>query len=336
MNMQERSKVLVVGATGTVGGAAARALVASGAQVRALVRSPERAKQLAGVEIMQGDLADPAALRQALTGVQTALYVSPHETNEVFLAETFIALCEELGLRLVFIGVHVDGRTRFSRAVRRFLLGRLLSTYKPKAYISERARNSKTNCIVLMPTNFFDNDVIFREELLGGRFVQPFERPINRVAVRDIGEAAARACLDSTLPSGAYPVVGPVSLDGAACASVWSEALGRNVTYQPDNELFRAAVARSLTGKKASDFVSSYAAIRNFELPTSKQDLARTTSLLGRPPTSYAEYVKELAEQWNGSHKLPHAPEPCFNSSSVDQGLKKNHFESSGFLVERI
>lgn len=70
--------------------------------------------------------------------------------------------------------------------------------------------------IVLMPTNFFQNDELFQEELREGVFVQPFLRPINRVDVRDVGLAAARASLDPSLPAGAYPVVGPESLDGHA------------------------------------------------------------------------------------------------------------------------
>ncbi|HXS16018.1 MAG TPA: hypothetical protein VN764_02455, partial [Polyangiaceae bacterium] len=163
---------------------------------------------------------------------------------------------------------------------------------------SERARTSSTRPIVLMPTNFFDNDLIFSQELCRGQFIQPFNHPINRVAARDVGEAAARACLDPSLPSGAYPVVGPVSLDGPACAAVWSEALGAHVRYLVDDALFRDAVMRSCSGKKVTDFLSSYQAIRNFKLPTSQSDLARTTALLGHAPTPYAEYVREVVAEW--------------------------------------
>jgi uncharacterized protein YbjT (DUF2867 family) len=289
--------VLVVGATGTVGGAATRSLVARGAQVRALVRSSSSAAsvRLFDVERVQGDLRDPVAVKKALGGVRTAFYVSPHEPDEERIGEIFISACERARVRLVFVGVHVDAATRFERAIRRFLFGRLLPHYVPKFRLAERARTSGADPIVLMPTNFFQNDEIFGQELLGGVFLQPFARPINRVDVRDIGDAAARACLDQSLASGAYPVVGPESLDARACAAEWSRALSRPVAYEDDDTRFRAAVARELKSKKADDFVASYAAIRKMSMATAAKDVARTTELLDRAPTPYSAYVRDTA-----------------------------------------
>ncbi|MEE1828588.1 SDR family NAD(P)-dependent oxidoreductase [Streptomyces sp. BE20] len=67
-------KVLVTGATGTVGNHLVRRLLKDGAEVRALVREPERAAALlpAGVHLAPGDLTDPAAVRAALVGVERA------------------------------------------------------------------------------------------------------------------------------------------------------------------------------------------------------------------------------------------------------------------------
>jgi len=298
MTKQSNEIILVVGATGTVGGATVRELVARGARVRALVRSRERATEVTGAEIVEGNTADPAALDRALTGVHTAFYVSPHEQNEEDLAARFIAACEERGVRLVFVGVHVDAPARPLRALLRLYFGHLMPSYAPKLRISERARQSRTNAVVLMPTNFFDNDDIFRQELSEGLFVQPFDRPFNRVAVQDLAEAAARVCLDRSFPKGAVPVVGPASLDGPACARVWSAALGRPVDYRVDDAAFRSAVLRSARGKKVNDLMSSYAAIRRITLPTSPRDVARTTALLGRPPTPYADYVQARVQAW--------------------------------------
>ncbi len=63
----------VIGATGQQGGATARALLAAGAGVRALVRDPraQPARALAdrGAEVVRADIDDPASIRSALTGV---------------------------------------------------------------------------------------------------------------------------------------------------------------------------------------------------------------------------------------------------------------------------
>jgi len=301
---QSEMGVLVVGGTGTVGGATVRELVKQGANVRALVRSRARATGLVGAELVEGNVRDVALVERCLAGVHTAFYVSPHEADEEELAETFISACERRGVRLVFMGVHVDAKTSLMRFLLRSYFGRLMPSYLPKLRISERARNSKTRPVVLMPTNFMDNDDLFREEIESGRFLQPFERPFNRVAVRDIAEAAAKVCLDPSFPKGAYPIVGPRSLDGRACAQVWSEALGRPVSYQVDEATFEGALVRGARGKKVTDVISSYAAIRNIALPTSPKDLLRTTELLGRPPTSYEDFVRErvAGESARGGH----------------------------------
>ncbi len=57
-------KILVIGASGFVGGHIARALLADGYEVRCLARNQERIKDLAaiGCEIVKGDISNPASI----------------------------------------------------------------------------------------------------------------------------------------------------------------------------------------------------------------------------------------------------------------------------------
>lgn len=66
------SRALVTGATGKVGGALARALLARGDEVRALVRDPARAARLlpAEVELVRGDVTEPESISPALAGCE--------------------------------------------------------------------------------------------------------------------------------------------------------------------------------------------------------------------------------------------------------------------------
>ena len=70
---------LVMGITGRVGGAAAEHLLARGKQVRALVRNREKASSWAkrGVELIDGDWNDSAAIERALRGVDGAFVMLP-------------------------------------------------------------------------------------------------------------------------------------------------------------------------------------------------------------------------------------------------------------------
>jgi uncharacterized protein YbjT (DUF2867 family) len=79
------SPILVTGATGTQGGATARALLAEGHRVRILTRSPDTALALAlaksGAEIAKGDMDDPASLAAAMQGAHGIFSVQRPDAN---------------------------------------------------------------------------------------------------------------------------------------------------------------------------------------------------------------------------------------------------------------
>src|SRR6185312_1345548 len=76
--------ILVAGATGAQGGAVVDALLAEGAEVRALVRDPSSASAIAlavrGVELVKGDFDDKASLAEAASGAigVFSVQVPPH------------------------------------------------------------------------------------------------------------------------------------------------------------------------------------------------------------------------------------------------------------------
>jgi len=73
-------KALVTGATGFIGAAVARALIAEGTEVRVLVRPNSDVRNLRELHVEQvyGDLRDRASLRQALRDCQQLYHVAAH------------------------------------------------------------------------------------------------------------------------------------------------------------------------------------------------------------------------------------------------------------------
>ncbi len=69
---------LVTGATGFVGSAVARRLLAAGHRVRVLARAGGDRRNLAGLEVdvVEGDLLDPASLTAAVAGVEALFHVA--------------------------------------------------------------------------------------------------------------------------------------------------------------------------------------------------------------------------------------------------------------------
>ena len=70
-----KPRVLITGATGTIGRELVTELVSAGVPVRALTRRPETVDLPASVEVVTGDLTVPESLDAGLQGVDVAFLV---------------------------------------------------------------------------------------------------------------------------------------------------------------------------------------------------------------------------------------------------------------------
>ena len=306
MTTETTRPVLVVGATGAVGGEVTAAVLAAGARVRVLVRDPARVTDLPeGVERAQGDLHDPESLNRAMCGVRAAFYVSPHEADEVDLARNFVEACERADVRIVFAGVHVNDRNPLRQVVYRLLFRLWLRHYQGKLELARAIERSDTRPVILMPSNFMQNDDVFFDDIHAGEFCQPLAGA-NRVDLRDVAQVAAVALLDSEFPSGAYSLVGPQTLSGKQCAEMWQRELGREVRYVGDDErAWRQAFARHLHGRKLADWQASFKALSTLKVKTGAADLEETRRLLRREPRRYDEYVHDRAAAHQAGARVP-------------------------------
>ena len=110
-------KVFVTGATGFIGSAVTRALLAAGIEVRALVRPGADRLALNGlpVETVSGDLCDAGSLRAALTGCQQLYHVAAHYA--LWARDPF-----------VFYKVNVDGTKALMKAAQEIGIERIVYT----------------------------------------------------------------------------------------------------------------------------------------------------------------------------------------------------------------
>ncbi len=110
-------KVFVTGATGFIGSAVARALLAAGTEVRTLVRRETDLRALDGlaVETVHGDLRDAASLRSALVGCRHLYHVAAHYA--LWASD-----------RSVFYTVNVEGTKALMEAARDVGIERIVYT----------------------------------------------------------------------------------------------------------------------------------------------------------------------------------------------------------------
>lgn len=97
--------ILVTGATGRVGRHVVEQLVQGGQRVRALTRNPAKANLPAGVEVVAGNLSEPASLASALTSV-TAMHLINFNGEDYAPLQTgaeIMALAEKAGVQRVTV-----------------------------------------------------------------------------------------------------------------------------------------------------------------------------------------------------------------------------------------
>lgn len=287
--------ILVTGSTGRIGAQVAAQLAASGADVRALTRTPEKAVFPAGVTAFRGDLLDADAMRQALAGVKTLFLLVSNAPDELTQAINTLGLAREAGVTgIVYLSV-----TRSAEFTD-------VSHFTAKHAVERMIEQMNLPATILRPSYFFQNDTTLKDPLTkAGLYVSPVgDKGVSMVDVRDIADAAVIELLrrdraPAALPREIYELSGPDALTGASLASLWADALGRDVRYAGgDLDAFEKAVKANAPAWLAYDLRAMMHRYQADGAVATRADLDRLTTLLGRPPRSYRDFARETARGW--------------------------------------
>ncbi|GAA2725570.1 SDR family oxidoreductase [Cellulomonas aerilata] len=225
--------ILVVGATGLLGGLIAHRLLEQGHRVRALVRGGPGAAELrsAGAELVTGDLKDPASLRAACAGVESVVTTANSaqrggadtpETVErrgnVDLIDAAVASGVEHFVLVSALGADAAGPDPFLRG---------------KGEAEDHLRGSRTAWTILRPNIYLD---IWVPAVVGPALAgQPVtlvgegRRRHSMVSVRDVA-AYAVAALDPSQRAGRTLVIGgPEPVSWRDVVALAQDELGREL-----------------------------------------------------------------------------------------------------------
>ncbi|SCB09664.1 Uncharacterized conserved protein YbjT, contains NAD(P)-binding and DUF2867 domains [Bradyrhizobium yuanmingense] len=284
--------ILVTGATGTIGRNVVEQLVKRGADVRALVRNPEKANLPAGVAVAQGDLLDVDSVRTAFSGVSTLFLLNAVVPDEFTQALTALNLAREAGIeRFVYLSViHSDLYVNVPHFAGKFGVERMIEQMGFKATI-------------LRPAYFMNNELMIKDAVTGyGVYPMPIgSKGLAMIDARDIGEIAAielirRETSAAPLPLERINLVGPETLTGAKAAEIWSEVLGRAIAYGGDDTAgFEKNLRQFMPPWMAFDMRVMGERFLTEGMIPEPGDVERLTGMLGRPLRSYRDFVAEIA-----------------------------------------
>jgi uncharacterized protein YbjT (DUF2867 family) len=222
--------VLVTGGTGHQGAAALRNLRKRGFPVRALTRDPDQPKARAltgpGVEIVRGDMEDPASLAGALDGMYGVFSVqNPRQAGiegEIRQGINVVEAARRSDVKhLVYSSVaSADQRTGIPH-------------FDSKFQIEEQISRTGVHFTILRPVFFMENWLGMRQMIESGALSLPL-KPTTRlqmIAVDNIGGFVAMAFERSgKWQDRTFELAGD-ELSMAELAQVFTRASGREVQY---------------------------------------------------------------------------------------------------------
>ncbi|MBI4906621.1 MAG: NmrA family NAD(P)-binding protein [Acidobacteria bacterium] len=225
--------IVITGATGNTGQAAADAVLTQGHSVTVVVRGKDKGArwEARGAKIAVADLGDADAMTKILASAGGAyLMVPPTMSADDFLADrrkvsdALAAAVKASGVAnvalLSSVGGHLDAGT-----------GAILTTHYSESVIGTAARN----ITIVRAAYFMENWASVLDAAIQHGVLPTFltaDRKIPMVATLDVGRVAAEALLHPVAGKRVIELSGPESYSPLDIAAALSDLLGKTVTAQ--------------------------------------------------------------------------------------------------------
>ena len=278
--------ILLTGATGRVGSAAARALLNAGVPFRVLVRDETKLSLTDhDIDVITGDLGDPQSVRRALEGVDRALIVMGNHPDQAALERQFATLAEQAGVTHLVKISSMEAAEDASAVLP-------LNHYETEQHIVA----SGMNWTFLRPNFYMQNMLMYAEAIKhGGSFALPLGAAVTAmVDTEDVGQVAAAVLSEDGHAGHIYELTGPNLMNFHEVADRLGGVIGYNVRYdeQPPED-FRATLERFIASRWQLDAVCElFAEIAAGSLAYRTETVQE---LLGRAPTPIESFARRFA-----------------------------------------
>jgi uncharacterized protein YbjT (DUF2867 family) len=276
--------ILVTGATGTVGRQVVTQLSERDVPVRAVTRDPSSAGLPAGVEVVRGDLADPASLEPHLAGVDSVFLVWPFTSPELTAGPgaRAVAMLARHVTRIVYLSAEAAA-------------GRPDSFW---AVMERLIEDSGAAWTFLRPTGFAANTLMWADQIRGQGTVRwPYGAAARSlIHEHDLAAVAVRALTEDHHAGCRYLLTGPQAIVQADQVRIIGEATGRTVRWeeQPPQQ----ARQELLTAWGDPSFVDSALATWA-RLVTQPEPVTHTVQdITGSPARTFQQWAADHADDF--------------------------------------
>jgi uncharacterized protein YbjT (DUF2867 family) len=278
--------LLLTGATGKTGGAAAGALLEMGVPFRALVRDADKATALreSGVAVIVGDAGDAGAVKEALAGCERAALILPNSQAQEAMELQFVDLAKQAGVRHI---VKLSSHEALAEATCPIPA----LHYKVEQYI----RSSGLDWTMIRPNFFMQNLLAAGRTIKSeGKFYFPFgDGETVMMDCRDIGLVFATVLAEDGHAGQSYELTGPEKLTFHDVARQFSAVLGKPVEYvDQDPAVYRDRVGPFLSSEwHLNSVMQLFREIAAGTVPVEVTDTFKR--LTGRDPIPFRQFVED-------------------------------------------
>ena len=231
--------ILVVGATGMVGSEVCRRLAAAEKPVRALVRATSDQAKMDklkghGVELVQGDLRDPASLAAACKGAAAVLSTVSALPFSYKPGENDIQTVDTKGTMNLIDAARAAGVQHF--VYTSFTMELDFPLHNAKRTVEQHLKNSGLAYTILRPGYFME---VWLSPVMGfdaanakAQVYGSGENPLSLISYPDLAEFAVRSLDNPAARDTALPLGGPEALSQLEMIRIFEETGGRPFEVQ--------------------------------------------------------------------------------------------------------
>ena len=282
------NKILITGATGTVGNEVIQQLTDKGVSVRAAVRNLEQASQRGwrGVEPVHFDYGKPETFDAALEGVQRLFLVAPPLASQApAMMKPVIEKAKEKGVEYIvdLSAMCVEDDDDL-----------------PLRQVEIAVEKSGLAYTLLRPNWFMQNcNTYMLEDIKNGRgIIAPAgEAILSFIDIRDIAAVAVEALTTDDHNQKAYTLTGDDAFDHHRMAEILSELTGLKVGYHAiDDAALREALLNEGIPQDSIHYYSRlYSVVRAGSYAPVSADVE---NILKRKPIGFEQYVKDYMDYY--------------------------------------